>query len=109
MDYSEEIHAINIKLTEIVASIDVIKERRTNDKESAEKLADEVDKLAIAVNRLNLTIERADGKTEGITTAVKTFRILLGSLVFISIVSMVTIVFINTTDIATLKEKHKVK
>lgn len=109
MDYREEIHAINNKLSDIVTSIELIKERRVNDKESAENLAEEVDKLAVAVNRLTLTIERAEGKTEGISTAVKTFRVIMGGLVFISVVSIVTVAINNMTDISAIKEHLKIK
>lgn len=109
MDYREEIHAINKKLGDIIISIEIMKERRVSDKESAEKVADELDKVAIAVNRLNLTIERAEGKTEGISTAVKTFRVIMGGLIFISVVSIVTIVLNNMTDISAIKEHLKIK
>ncbi len=109
MDYREEIHAINKKLGDIVISIEIMKERRVSDKESAEKVADELDKVAIAVNRLNLTIERAEGKTEGISTAVKTFRVIMGGLVFVSVVSVVTIVLNNMTDITSIKQQLEIK
>jgi ABC-type multidrug transport system fused ATPase/permease subunit len=83
MDYKEEIHAINAKLSEIVTSIELIKERRINDKESAEKLSDKLDKITVAVNRLNLTIEKTEGIQKGKSTVMKWVWSIFGGLIFV--------------------------
>ena len=103
MNTEAEIHAINTKLGDIVVAIGILKERRVNDKESVNTLADEVDKLAVAVNRLNLTLAESKGKADGISTAVKTFRILFGGLIFVAIVSSVTFMW-NVNDRVTALE-----
>ena len=87
MNTEAEIHAINNKLSEIITAIEVIKERRSDDKEDNHELKNQLADVLIAVNRLNLIVAKADGKSEGISTAVKVFRTLIGAIVFIVIVS----------------------
>ncbi len=106
MNTEAEIHAINNKLSDIVAFVNVMKERRIDDKEDNAELKKQLADVLIAVNRLNLIVAKADGKSEGISTAMKTFRILFGGLIFVAIISSVTFMW-NVNDRITALERLK--
>lgn len=103
MNIEDEIHAINKKLTELMTSITILKERRVNDKEDSDTLSKQVSDLAVAVNRLNLTIAKSEGKAEGVSFAVKTLRALIGGIVFVIIVGSGTLMFDMHTRLTLLE------
>lgn len=102
MDIEKEIHEIKISLA-------VMEERYTNDAVTSKGQALEFNQLSKSVRQLILVIENDKGFKAGVSTAVKTFRIIVGSLVFISVVSLVTITISNMTDITSIKEQLKAK
>jgi len=106
MDYKEEIHAINKKLGAIVTAVELMKERRIDDKEDNAELKKQLAEVLIAVNRLNLIAAKADGKSEGISTAMKTFRLIFGVLIITAIISSVTFMW-NINDRVTKIESEK--
>lgn len=107
MDMESEIHAINKKLGELITSMEVMKERRVNDKEDSETLSQQVEDLAIAVNRLNLTLAKSEGLKEGVSLTVKALRIILGGLIFVAVVSAGTLMFDMHTRITILEAGAK--
>jgi hypothetical protein len=108
VDTTAEIHAINNKLTEIISSITLIKERRLNDKEDITELSEIVNKLSISINQLNLTLKYKDGQIDGASKIFKAFRIIFGSLIFIAIVSSAAFMW-NINERVTSLEPTKVK
>lgn len=105
MNYKEEIHIINIKIGKIISSIALIDERRTNDKEGSLKLADKLDKVAISVNQLNLTLKYKDGQVDGASKTVKFFKGLLALVVFTYIISTATTIIDLYARVAVLEGK----
>lgn len=81
MNLEHEVHAINKKLGGLITSIALLQERRENDKEDTETLSGQVKDLAVAVNRLNLTIGKKDGIQEGKSTIMKWVWSLFGALI----------------------------
>lgn len=118
MNIEDEIHAINKKLGELMTSITLLKERRANDKENTEALSNQVKEdrailskqisdLAVAVNRLNLTIAKSEGKSEGISLTVKIVRILIGSIIFTIFIGSATLMFDMNNRITILESEAK--
>jgi len=106
MDFKEEIHAINLKLKDIMSSIELIQERRTNDKDTTDEVKEQLSKLIISVNQLNLTIANTEGFNNGVSTAVKTFRVLFWGLMLVTIISTATFMW-NINDRVTKIESEK--
>ena len=108
MNISDEIHSIKGMVGKLQTSVALLKQGKENDKELYEDLRTDLTNLTVAVNRLNLLIERKEGKSEGFTLAVKAFRILIGGLMFIAIIATVTFMFDINARMAVL-ESSKVK
>lgn len=93
MKIEDEIHAINGKLGDLMLAIAVLQEKRISDKEDSVSLSKQVANLAISVNRLNLTLAKSEGRSEGISLTVKIVRGLTGALIFVTIVGTVTLLW----------------
>jgi hypothetical protein len=106
MDFKEEIHAINLKLKDIVSAIKMIKERRANDKEDAADLKQQLSELTVSVNQLNLILANTDGFNDGVSKTVKTFRFIFGVLILTAIISSATFMW-NINDRVTKIESEK--
>lgn len=109
MNLEEEIHAINKKLGDLVTTVTLVKERRNDDKENSENLTEQVKDLAIAVNRLNLTIGRKDGVQEGKTYVMKWVWTIFGSAILGWVLWVTTSVITCNTNDKILMEKHSKK
>ena len=103
MNTEAEIHAINKKLSELVTIIEVIKDRRSGDKDDIKELSEKVEAVLISLNQLNLILKYKDGQVDGVSKVVKFLRFLIGSLVFVVIVGSGTLMFDMHTRLTILE------
>jgi hypothetical protein len=94
------------KVHQLSEDLRVIEAHRLRDKEIADKTSDQIDKLTAAINALNDTFATINGKAQGVSTMIKAFWSISGTIIIASILWLSTTIVDLKMQVAVLQSKE---
>ena len=97
------------KVQHLSEDLRAIEVHRLHDKEIADRTSEQIDKLTTAINSLNDTFATINGKAQGVSTMIKAFWGISGTIITASILWLSTTIVDLKMQVAVLQSRESSK